>query len=205
MHAMMVGFALTISLIASIGLQNLFVIKQGLNNQRPYFSALSCFLCDIVMISLGIFAIGLATHYVKALEPIMIYAGLLFLLTYGGLAILKSLKPVKELPNAIDADKPLASRKKVLLVAIAFSFLNPQAFVDTFIILGGRANHFKSLLDSELFAMGCLMASFIWFFSLAFSAKLGSRWFKKPLAWRLLSLFSGLTMLYCAFLLKKML
>jgi L-lysine exporter family protein LysE/ArgO len=205
LHALIVGFALTISLIAAIGLQNLFVIKQGLSNQRPFFSAFSCFLCDIVMISMGIFAIGLATHYVKALEPLMIYAGLLFLLAYGGAAIYKSLRPMGELNGQNPSEKKQASRKKILLVAIAFSFLNPQAYIDTFIILGGRASHFKSLFDTELFALGCLLASFIWFFSLSFTARLGSGWFQKPIAWRLLSLFSGLTMLYCAYLLATML
>ena len=53
------GFLMGISLIAAIGAQNAFVLKQGLKRQYLFLTASLCFLCDAMLIILGIKGMGI--------------------------------------------------------------------------------------------------------------------------------------------------
>lgn len=51
---MMSGFAVGMSLIVSIGAQNAFVLKQGLNQQHVFWVCVICALSDSILILLGV-------------------------------------------------------------------------------------------------------------------------------------------------------
>ncbi len=72
----------------------------------------------------------------------------------------------------------------VILTCLALTWLNPHVYLDTVFLLGTVASTHG---DARwLFAAGAIAASLIWFFGLAFGARLLSRWLSTPRAWRIL-------------------
>ena len=55
MEYLLLGFFTGLSLILAIGVQNIFVIEQGLKKQYVFLVCLICSLSDLVLIVLGIF------------------------------------------------------------------------------------------------------------------------------------------------------
>jgi L-lysine exporter family protein LysE/ArgO len=78
------------------------------------------------------------------------------------------------------------SRAKIILTALALTYLNPHVYLDTVIFVGGLANQFESY--KWFFALGASAASFIWFFSIGYGAKAASRLMSKPIFWKILDL-----------------
>jgi L-lysine exporter family protein LysE/ArgO len=72
----------------------------------------------------------------------------------------------------------------VILTCLALTWLNPHVYLDTVFLLGTVSSTHG---DARwLFAAGAMAASVIWFFGLAFGARLLSRWLSTPRAWRIL-------------------
>ena len=55
MEYLLLGFLTGLSLILAIGVQNIFVIEQGLKKQYVFLVCLICSLSDLLLIFLGIF------------------------------------------------------------------------------------------------------------------------------------------------------
>ena len=72
----------------------------------------------------------------------------------------------------------------VILTCLALTWLNPHVYLDTVFLLGTVANTHGE--ERWLFAAGAMAASIVWFFGLAFGARLLSRWLSTPRAWRIL-------------------
>ncbi|WP_203580306.1 LysE/ArgO family amino acid transporter [Microbacterium hibisci] len=72
----------------------------------------------------------------------------------------------------------------VILTCLALTWLNPHVYLDTVFLLGTVANTHGD--DRWLFAAGAMSASVLWFFGLAFGARLLGRWLSTPRAWRIL-------------------
>lgn len=79
-------FFLSLSLIVAIGAQNAFIIKQGLLKNHIFIVSGICFLCDIILMLVGIFGMG----EFLARNPIMQFSivglGAIFVFYYGFLA-----------------------------------------------------------------------------------------------------------------------
>ena len=58
MHTILQGFLVSGGLIVAIGAQNAFVLKQGLRRWHVLPIILTCFLCDCLLISVGVFGLG---------------------------------------------------------------------------------------------------------------------------------------------------
>lgn len=71
--------------------------------------------------------------------------------------------------------------------------LNPHVYLDTLVLLGALANQHGSR-GRWLFGAGAASASFVWFFALAYGARLLTPLFRKPLAWRVLDSLVALIM-----------
>ncbi|MBW9121385.1 amino acid transporter [Microbacterium trichothecenolyticum] len=81
----------------------------------------------------------------------------------------------------------------VLLTCLALTWLNPHVYLDTVFLLGTVANTHG---DSRwLFAAGAMTASVVWFFGLAFGARLLGRWLSTPRAWRILDAVIAVVMI----------
>ena len=62
------GFGTSAGLIMAIGLQNAFVLKQGLKKHHLFLTAFTCFVCDSLLIILGVTGLGLVFENFPTLE-----------------------------------------------------------------------------------------------------------------------------------------
>ena len=129
------GFGLSAGLIVAIGAQNAFVLRQGLRRQHVWLTALICIACDILMFSIGGVGFGSLVAAVPALTTLTAWGGALFLLVYGALAFRSALRP-----SALEVQRngeATLSRRAVILTALGVSLLNPHAWLDTVVLVGG--------------------------------------------------------------------
>ena len=175
------GFALGGSLIIAIGAQNAFVLRMGLMRQHVFMLCFICALCDALLIAVGVAGLGAFVDSNPGLLKIISIGGGLFLLTYAVFAIRRMLNPEAMNANNVEA-MPLS---KAIGICLAFTFLNPHVYLDTVILVGALASAWLGQLRL-IFALGAITASFVWFFSLGYGARLLIPLFEKPLAWRIL-------------------
>jgi len=191
------GLAIGLSLIVAIGPQNAFVLSQGLKKHHVFLTACLCFLSDGILITAGVAGFG----SVLVLHPLLItlarWFGAAFLTFYGIKSWIAALHP-----GALKIDPTVQkfSVKKTVVATLSLSFLNPHAFLDTVVFIGSIAAQ-HAAPQRPWFGVGALTASLLWFFGLAYGARLMAPWFRKPQAWRLLDIMVGIIMLTIAVLL----
>lgn len=95
-----------------------------------------------------------------------------------------------------NAHRAKESIREPVLAAIAMSWLNPGAFVDGFVMLGGVANQYGDL--AWALGVGALTATLTWFPALGFGARAMSRHLAKPTVWQKINIGIGLMMLIIA-------
>ncbi len=189
------GFLTGLSLIVAIGAQNAFVLRQGLRREHVFAIVLFAAVSDAILIVVGIAGLGAVIQcYPLALEVIR-YFGAAYLIWFGVSALRRALKP-----GALEAGQGSGiSVGKAVATVAALTYLNPHVYLDTVILLGGIGNQFGT--ERWLFAAGAATASFVWFFSLGYFAKLLSRFVSSPTFWRVLDGFIALVMFSIAVLL----
>ncbi|MCT4559595.1 MAG: LysE/ArgO family amino acid transporter [Pelagimonas sp.] len=191
MQAQLAGFALGISLILAIGAQNAFVLRQGLRRAHVLAVVLVCAVSDAVLIAAGVAGFGALAKAVPGLEWAMRVFGAGFLVWYGLRTLLAAWKGGAHL----EAGQEAGSLRAAVLTCLALTWLNPHVYLDTVVLLGAVSAQYENKLG---FALGAMTASFVFFFSLGFGARLLAPIFAKPGAWRILDLVIGLTMLAIA-------
>lgn len=175
------GFFLGASLIIAIGAQNAFVLWQGLLQKHVFIICLICAASDALLISLGVAGLGYLVEKLPWLISLITLAGAAFLIVYGVMAVRRMLSPqsMESLKNNS------LSLQASILTCIAFTFLNPHVYLDTFILIGGISASYDGYLKFAFMA-GAMIASFVWFFSLGYGARLLAPFFEKPNAWQML-------------------
>lgn len=190
------GFALGASLIIAIGAQNAFVLRQGLLRQHVFPVAVTCALIDAALISLGAGGFGRLVSTHPTATSIAAWGGVAFLAIYGGRSFLAALRP-SALRAEDDSTARAASLGATLAATLAVSLLNPHVYLDTIVLLGSVAAQYP--VASRLpFALGAMSASGVWFFSLAYGARLLAPLFARPVAWRVLDVVVGIVMWWVA-------
>ncbi|ENZ0444004.1 LysE/ArgO family amino acid transporter [Campylobacter upsaliensis] len=81
------GFLLSLSLIVAIGAQNVFILRQALTNHYIFIICLLCFLCDVILICVGIFGVGEIFAKNQILALILALCGVCFALYYAFLSL----------------------------------------------------------------------------------------------------------------------
>lgn len=183
------GFATSISLIAAIGAQNAFVLRQGIRDEHVLPVVMLCAASDLVLILAGIAGVGALVTAHPSLATVARYGGAAFLIGYGLLAARRALRPAALMPS----DAAPARLSAVLATCLALTFLNPHVYLDTLVLLGTLANQQRD--GRWLFGAGAAAASVVWFFSLGFGARRLAGLFATPRTWRILDWFIALTML----------
>ena len=175
------GLTTGASLIIAIGAQNAFVLRQGVRREHVLPIVLVCALSDAILITLGVAGIGALVEVAPLALTIVTWAGAAFLLGYAALAAKRAIRP-----SALDSGAGLSTTMvAAVLTAVALTWLNPHVYLDTVLLLGSLA----ATLGAEgkwWFAGGAVTASFIWFTALGYGARLLSRVFARPVAWRVL-------------------
>ena len=84
-----------------------------------------------------------------------------------------------------------------IFVVSVFTFANPHVYLDTVILIGSISQQFTDL-DRLYFILGACSASFVWFFGIAYGAKLLTPIMQKPFHWRILDSIIALIMFIIA-------
>lgn len=183
------GFALGLSLILAIGAQNAFVLRQGLRRAHVFTVCLTCALSDAVLIVLGVAGFAVVIEAIPAIVPAMRWGGAAFLLIYGALSFRAALGASAALEPT---DTGTGSLHKALVTCLALTWLNPHVYLDTVVLLGSVSTQYAG--QQLAFGAGAVTASFVFFFSLGYGARLLRPVFAKPMAWRVLEAVVGVTM-----------
>jgi L-lysine exporter family protein LysE/ArgO len=186
--ALISGFVLGGSLIIAIGAQNAFVLRQGLLQQHVLAVALFCAVSDATLILAGVAGFGEAIKAAPALLKLVQWGGAAFLVWYGFTAFRRALQA-----GVLEAASgESVSLKAALAQCAAFTWLNPHVYLDTVILVGGLSTTFGA--NRWWYALGAATASFVWFFALAYGARLLIPVFRKPTAWKVLDIGIGCVM-----------
>ncbi len=186
--AVLPGFALGFSLILAIGAQNAFVLRQGLRREHVFATCLTCAVSDALLITAGVAGFGSLATVVPWFEPVMRYGGAAFLLAYGALSLRSAWNGGAVL---VAEGGPGASLRRTLATVLAFTWLNPHVYLDTVVLIGSISAQYDDRLQ---FGLGAVAASFFFFFTLGYGARLLAPVFARPGAWRALDLGIGLVM-----------
>ncbi|MEL6618668.1 MAG: LysE/ArgO family amino acid transporter [Pseudomonadota bacterium] len=182
------GFVLSFSLILAIGAQNAFVLRQGLRRAHVFWVCLTCALSDAVLIAAGVAGFGALAQAFPLFETIMRYGGAAFLLWYGWLNARSAWRG----GQAIDTGgTETQSLRAAILTVLALTWLNPHVYLDTVVLIGSISAQYP---DRLVFGIGAVLASFVFFFSLGYGARLLSPLFARPRAWQVLDGIIALTM-----------
>jgi L-lysine exporter family protein LysE/ArgO len=185
------GFGLGASLIVAIGAQNAFVLRQGLKRQYLLVVALTCTIIDAVLILIGVAGLGTLISSTPILTAIALWGGAAFLLFYGFRSF-RSAANAGSLKANGEAAKP-SDLRATILTTLALSLLNPHVYLDTVVIIGsvGAKYPFGTRLS---FAVGAMLASAVWFFTLTYGAARLAPLFRSPQVWRILDILVGCVM-----------
>lgn len=165
------GFSLGASMIIPIGAQNAYVLNQGIKRNHHLTTATICSILDMIFISLGIFGGGAILSQNEILLTSVTLGGIAFLSFYGLLSLKSAFKSDSE--SESKGEVVARGRRTVILGALAVTVLNPHLYLDTVVILGSIGGQFEGH-DRIAFALGTMMASFVWFYTLSIgAAKLG--------------------------------
>lgn len=174
------GFATTLALIAAIGAQNAFVLRQGIRGEHVLPVVALCTVSDLLLIAAGIAGFGALIAAHPDIVAVTTYGGAAFLIGYGLLAARRAFRPGALTP----ADAAPARLTAVLATCLALTFLNPHVYLDTVILLGALANEHQD--GRWLFGIGAVTASAVWFTGLGFGATRLRHLFASPRTWRVL-------------------
>lgn len=190
---LLTGFILGLSQIAVIGLQNAFILKNGIRGRPMFKICLVCSICDIIMIGFGVFCAGASMSVNKSFTQLFQILGAAFLLFYGAKLFKNSITK----NSTIDLKQEHKS-KAIIGTIIAVSILNPHAWVDAVIVIGAMSTKYIGIYKI-CFAIGCMIASVIWFFILGYFSKKIAHLFHKPITWQILDFIMAFVMWYLAF------
>jgi L-lysine exporter family protein LysE/ArgO len=186
--ALLAGFLLGLSLILPIGAQNAFVLRIGLRGEHVFAVCLTCALSDAALILAGVSGFAQLSASVPWAETVLLYGGAAFLLVYGGRSFMAAFGSASLRPSEAAPENP----RRVVLTCLAFTWLNPHVYLDTVVLIGSLSTQFDQ--GKGWFAVGAMLASFTFFFSLGFGARLLKPFFARPVTWRILDIAIGLIM-----------
>lgn len=170
------GMALSLSLIMAIGPQNAHVLRMGLQRQHVWLTVAVCIVADVLLIALGVLGLAHLGGLSDKLQGALVGAGVLFLAVYGWEAAHRFLRPTPvaawEAQPVQHADgstattnHPGISRRQAVLSALAFSWLNPHAWLDTAVLIG-TASLAYGTPGNTVFGLGAAVGSTVWFLAL---------------------------------------
>ncbi|PJE35754.1 amino acid transporter [Pseudooceanicola lipolyticus] len=182
------GFALGFGLILAIGAQNAFVLRQGLRREHVFAICLTCALSDAALIAVGVAGFGVLVQAAPWIGPLMRLAGAAFLAAYAVMALRAAWHGSGGLTAQGQGALALGP---ALGITLAFTWLNPHVYLDTVVLVGSVASQSASPF---WFGLGAMLASFVFFFSLGYGARLLAPLFARPQAWRVFDTAVGLVM-----------
>jgi L-lysine exporter family protein LysE/ArgO len=191
LSAFLTGFFLGFSLILAIGAQNSFVLRQGLIGRHVFTVALFCSLSDALLISTGVAGISIfLNNYVDLVSDWLFGISAIWLTVYGLMRLRDAVKGKSAVVIESASTNGLTSTLSILVI---LTFANPHVYLDTVVLIGSVSQQFPGNIKIA-YVLGASLASFVFFFSLAYGAKFLSPIMQKPVSWQLLDSFIALVM-----------
>ncbi len=184
------GFGLSLGLIAAIGVQSAYVLRQALQRSYVPLIVTLCILIDSVLIVLGVAGMGTLMEHQPQFVQWIKWAGAIFLFCYGLRAFYAAWKGIG-ISNT--NEPPKQSAGAVIMTVLAISLLNPHAYLDTMVVIGVVGGRYP-WPENIGFTVGAILASITWFSAIGFGAKYLNPLFKKPITWRVLDISIGCIM-----------
>ena len=177
---LLVGFIASFTLIAAIGAQNAFVLRQGIRREHVLPVVAVCTVSDIVLISAGIAGFGalISAHPTSSTSPssaVRPFCSATACSRPGVHGVRRTLTPSESAPARLAG---------LLITCLALTWLNPHVYLDTVVLLGALANEHRD--DRWLFGIGAVTASAVWFVTLGLGARRLAGLFATPMTWRIL-------------------
>ncbi len=148
-----------------------------------------CALSDSILIYFGVTGFSKVIANFPLLLTVSKYFGAAFLFLYGLRNFYSAIKNSSSLnPSDIEKDSLL----KIIGICLAFTWLNPHVYLDAIILIGSISVQFSDQLYQ--FAAGTILASWIFFFSVGYGAKMLLPLFKRATSWKILDVLIGITM-----------
>ncbi|MCD2513984.1 LysE/ArgO family amino acid transporter [Comamonas endophytica] len=189
------GFTVCLSLIISIGAQNLYVLRQAVQGRHVRACVAWCVLSDALLIAIGVAGMSQLIAREPTLAHHLSVGGALFLLAYGLYALWRV-----AFAADVALQGPAAAQRGLLGVLgtlAVITLFNPHVYLDTVLLVGSIGARQEGALKS-VFVAGAACASLLWFALLASAGRRMQHWFAHPLAWRVLDGATGLMMLALA-------
>lgn len=197
MEVLLAGFLLGISLIVALGPQNILLIKQGIRRESITAVILVCFFSDAILIPLGTLDSGLVVTQFPMVLDVLKFIGVAFLGWFAFSAFKDAFFPTKvdisteERAERQERTKRPGMSSRPVVAAIALTWLNPSAYIDTFVLLGGIANQYGPT-DRWLLTIGALLASAVWFPLVGYGAGFLAGPLSRPNVWRVINAIFGI-------------
>lgn len=184
------GFALQASLIFALGAQNLFVLEAGMKKRHHLTVSLVCFLCDLTLILLGVAGAATIFNLLPSLKFIIGFAGVGFLFFYG-------LQKLTEKSSLVpESDNLSVSLKRSAILAITFSILNPHAYLDAFVLIGGYSSKYADLDQRIMLGLGAGIYSGLWFLVLSSFSGFMKPLFNNQKRMKMISVCTGFVLVF---------
>lgn len=204
MEIFVTGLLLGASLLLAIGPQNVLVIKQGIKREGITAVIIVCLLSDVALFTLGTVGVGLISDTAPIILDILRWCGIAYLLWFAVMAARDALHTRADV-TFVDESEPVArpatggvgvatqertrsvvkqkSWVKPMLMAIVLTWLNPNAYLDAFVFIGGVGAQYGET-GRWIFAAGAFAASLAWFPLVGYGAAALSRPLSSPKVWR---------------------
>ncbi|MEW9586057.1 LysE/ArgO family amino acid transporter [Paraburkholderia sp. DGU8] len=180
------GAALCASLIVTIGAQNAFLLRQGIMRSHVGKIVALCALSDFILIGAGVGGASVLVERYPSFVHAMLYVGLAYLAWFGISALRRAVRPGHAvLDAAAGSAAPTQRALSIILMTLAFTWLNPHVYLDTFLLIG-TAGAREPQGARVAFALGAMATSGIWFVSLGYGARMLAPLFRRASAWRVL-------------------
>ena len=191
LSALLTGFILGFSLILVFGAQNSFVLRQGLMGRHVFTVALFCSLSDALLISIGVTGISIFLNdYIDLVSDWLFGVTAIWLAGYG---LLRIRDAIKGKPFLIAENSTVNGLASTLSFLSVLTFANPHVYLDTVVLIGSVSQQFPGNTKFA-YVLGASIASFVFFFTLAYGAKLLSPIMKLSKAWQILELLIAFVM-----------
>ncbi|WP_312834236.1 LysE family transporter [Comamonas sp.] len=197
------GFTVCLSLIVSIGAQNLYVLRQAVSGEHVRACVAWCVFSDALLIGIGVAGMAQVLGDSPTLAYYLTLGGALFLLGYGVMALWRAAMPAGAAPaaDADDGGAPATAARRglwrVLGALVVITLFNPHVYLDTVVLVGSIGARQDGSLK-WIFVLGAACASLAWFVMLASAGRRLQTLFAKPQAWRVMDGFTGVMMLALA-------
>jgi len=166
------GFFIGLGLVSPVGMQNTWVLNQGMRRNHHLLVACLCGVCDVFLISVGVNAHAVFQSVGGEFAEIMTNAATIFLAAYSAMLVYGVICRTLSQTSSSKSEPEKRTGQGVWIVVLGtllVTLLNPHVLAERIVILGAISS--EVAVDARLsFTLGAIAASFVWFFCLSSAA-----------------------------------